>query len=53
MKNINVLGVDIKERTAEEIARNAVVQISELFDKLVEEQNSKTEIKKDDEQLWN
>ena len=46
MKNIYVLGVDMEGRTAEEIARDAVAQIAEMFDKLVEEQNSKIKVKK-------
>lgn len=38
-------------RTAEVIARDAVAQIAEVFDNLVEEQNSKIKTIKDDEQL--
>ena len=49
MKNIYVLGVDMEDRTAEEIARDAVAQIAEVFDKLVEKQNGKTDTNKDDE----
>ena len=49
MKNIYVFGVDMEDRTAEEIARDAVAQIAELFDRLVEEQNGKTDTTKDDE----
>lgn len=53
MKNIYVLGVDMEDRTAEEIARDAVAQIAEVFDKLLEEQNAKTNITKNDKQLQN
>ena len=49
MKNIYVLGVDMEDRTAEEIARDAVAQIAEVFDKLDEEQNGKTDTINDDE----
>lgn len=36
--NIYVLGVDMEERSVEEIARDAANQIAELFDRLVAEQ---------------
>lgn len=49
MKNIYVLSVDMEDRTAEEIAWDAVTQIAEVFDRLVEEQNGKTDTTKDDE----
>lgn len=37
--NIYVMGVDMEERSVEEIAWDAANQIVELFDRLVEEQN--------------
>ena len=37
MNNIYVLGVDMENRNAKEIARDAATQIVELFDRLVEE----------------
>lgn len=49
MKNIYVLGVDMENRTAEEIARDAVAHIAEVFDKLVEEQNVKNNTTREDE----
>lgn len=39
--NIYVLEVDMDEHNTEEIAREAVRQIVELFDQLVEEQEKK------------
>ena len=37
MHNLYVLGITTKNRSVEEIARDAAVQIVELFDSLVEE----------------
>ena len=39
----------MEDRTVEEIARDAVAQIAEVFDKLDEEQNGKTDTINDDE----
>ena len=38
MNDIYVLSVDMEDRSAEDIARDAATQIVELFDRLVEEQ---------------
>ena len=38
MHNLYVLSVTMENRSVEEIARDAAVQIVELFDSLVEEQ---------------
>ena len=38
MHNLYVLGITTENRSVEEIARDAAVQIVELFDSLVEEQ---------------
>ena len=37
MSNIYVLSVDMEDRNVEDIARDAVTQIVELFDRLVED----------------
>lgn len=39
--NIYVLDVDMEDRSPEDIARNAVLQINALFDKLIKEQKEK------------
>lgn len=38
MNDIYVLSVDMEDRSAEDIARDAATRIVELFDRLVEEQ---------------
>lgn len=38
MNDIYMLSVDMEDRSAEDIARDAATQIVELFDRLVEEQ---------------
>ncbi|MBQ4057698.1 MAG: hypothetical protein IJD40_02055 [Lachnospiraceae bacterium] len=38
MNDIYVLSVDMEDRSAEDIARDAATQIVALFDRLVEEQ---------------
>lgn len=38
MSDIYVLSVDMEDRSAQDIARDAATQIVELFDRLVEEQ---------------
>lgn len=40
-KNIHVIKVDIKNRSPEDITKGAALQITALFDHLVEEQKSK------------
>lgn len=37
--DIYVIGLDMENRTPEEIAKDAAIQIVDLFDKLVEKQN--------------
>ena len=41
MNHIYVLGVDMQEHNVEESARDAAIQIVDLFDRLVEEQENK------------
>lgn len=41
MNNLYILNVDMQNRSVEEIARDAAVQIIELFDCLVEEKQKK------------
>ena len=38
MSDIYVISVDMEDRSAQDIARDAATQIVELFDRLVEEQ---------------
>lgn len=40
-ENIYVLKVDMEDRTVEEIAKDAAMQVSALFDKLIEKHNKK------------
>lgn len=39
--NIYILGIDMEERSVEDVAWEAANQIVELFDRLVEEQEQK------------
>ena len=40
-ENVYVIGVDMENRSPEEIARDAALQINALFEKLVKEQKNK------------
>ena len=49
MNRIYVIGVDMEKRTTEDIARDAVNQINELFEKLIEEYKAESAEKKERE----
>lgn len=49
--DIYVIGLDMENRTPEEIAKDAALQIVDLFDKLVEKQNVEKRKKEESQQV--